>query len=340
MPTNYQSSLLDVAKEHSIDELMGASFGPVGHACTSSQRSPELALHLTDTERGRHIRDAADHGFTFNYVMDAPCIGNREYDLLEKEKILDHLKWVSDHGASAVTVGAAFYIELVKHHLPHLTVMVSQSVYVDSVEKTRQFIQLGADGVIVHPDVNRSFSILRALGDYPEWGVRLVVNSGCGYHCVHRDFHALETGHGTSEIGVPSREDTCAHSFKNLPASLLQMRWIRPEDLSHYAKMGIERFVILGHQRRTSWIDEAINIWRRGRFDGNLLPWLDGGTRLSHETMAQYRLMTGKLDDFLSNYDEVNCHAGCHQCSRCEALAAEAVTARETAGQPLRGKVE
>ena len=328
VPTNYQASLLDVAEKHGIDELMGASFGPVGHGCTLSSSS-ESGEMMGNAERGRHIREAADRGFSFNYVMDAPCIGNQEYDLMEKEKIVDHLKWVSDQGASAITVGGAFYIELVKHHLPHLSVVVSQSVYVDSIDKTRQFVQLGADGVTVHPDVNRSLSMMRALGEYPQWGVRAVVNSGCVFQCVYRDFHVLETGHHTSKNRGDLRTDTCMHSFKDMGPALVQMRWIRPEDVSRYTEMGIERFVILGQQRSTVWINAAIRIWQQGRFDGDLLPFLDGGVRLSPTMAGGPGLMSGRLNDFLSVFKNDNCRLGCHDCLRCSELAKAAVTGLE-----------
>ena len=325
VPTNYQPSMLDVAQKHGVEELMGAAFGPVGHSCAGTASIQESGMPLDDAARGQHIRDAAERGVSFNYIMDAPCTGNREYDLLEKEKILNHLKWISDQGATAVTVAAGFYVELIKYHLPHLSVIISHSAFVDTVEKARQFIDLGADGVMLHPDANRSFGVLRALGARPEWGIRLIVNHGCAFQCIHSEFHALKRGHCTCDSQRLVR-DACVHDFRPAPAALLQMRWIRPEDVLTYSRMGVGHLVILGQHRTTDWIDQAIGLWRQGKSGENLLPYLDGGVRLSRDVAANLVLRTGRLKRFLSMFENVNCRLGCSGCEQCANAASRAVS--------------
>ncbi|MBN2716378.1 MAG: U32 family peptidase, partial [Deltaproteobacteria bacterium] len=270
-----------------------------------------------------------------------PCVGNREYDLLAKEEMLTQLKWASDQGIAAVTVAGAFLMELVAHHLPHLKVIVSSSAFVDSLEKTRQFATLGADAVTLHPDANRSMPLLRQLRDSSPCRIRLVVNSGCAFQCVHGQFHALANGHFAADAppadawpGDDEKETGaggCNADFTGDPEAFVRMRWIRPEDLGAYSALGFSDFVIAGQGRPTAWIASAIAAFRRGLHEGDLLPLLDGGVRLMGLAGGPHSLHTGGMPNLLMAFEDVNCRLGCDHCSRCTDLATIAVLGREEA---------
>lgn len=311
IPTNWGDGVIELASSMNIESLIGVGAGPIGHTCVQEDYRPVSKTVMAD-----HIHKAALRGIPFNLVVDAPCSGNREYDLFAKEEILDYFKWASELGITTVTVAGAFGVELIKHHLPHLKVIISKSAFVDSIEKIKQFAAFGADGVVLHPDCNRNIDLLRLCCQTRDCDVYLVVNHGCGFQCVMGQFHALELGHSTA-AGADSR--SCVHCEHDPfdDEALIKMRWIRPEDIRFYTALGMRRFLIEGQGRTTAWIDIATRIWRSGGFDGNMLPLLDGGVRIQNSDRI---FQTGKLDHFLDVFETVNCRLGCHSCRRCKEM--------------------
>ena len=325
MPTNWTDSAIDAAVMGGAVELAGAAVlpNPIGHAAFFA---PAVGT-MTPVQCATHIDRARRRGLSFNYIVDAPCLGNREYDVVIRDQMRDHLLWASDQGVTTVTVGNGFLIEFVKKHLGHLRVVVSASAFVDSVERARQLASLGADEITVHPDANRDFSFLAALRKGVDARHRLIVNHGCAFQCMYLHYHALYLGHASRE-GRPFDEGRprCEADFHG--AALYKSRWIRPEDLHKYIEFGFDFFVIHGQNRDAGWLRAAATAYGAGAHAGNLMTFMDGGIR--RQFTPDLDVPGGLLTHFLARFDTAWCKNHCDACDHCETTAQQALSHRRS----------
>jgi len=314
------------AAAYPVTELWGTvTFSPVGAGCVSP-----AARDLTPPRVGRHIRRAAESGFGFNAFLDAACLGNREYDAAVKDRMLDHLGWLTDQGASLVTVSSGFLLELVKTHFPHLKVVVSSNGFVDTVEKARWFEKLGADAFTIALDANRDFELLGALRGAVRGELRLVVNRMCAYQCPYALFHALFASHASTSRAYAGWSPPFENGFLGAAETVIKSRWIRPEDLGVYQAMGYETYVIFGRTPSSEWLLRAVGAYAAEHYPGNLLDLLDGPCRDHIDPAAV--LDNQRLGGFLEHFRAIDCRHLCHDCDYCRKVAREALSLKGTAG--------
>lgn len=272
-------------------------------------------------------------GIKFNYAWNASCLGNKEYNMVERKKLMAELEWIAEISDS-VTVTIPYLVELLKDRF-RVEVVVSVIAGIDSVRKARFYEELGADRLILDISVNRNFGLLAAIREAVHCDLELMVNDGCLLHCPYRYYHYNAGSHASQEgdifyMDYPVLKCTM-HRLRD-PIEFIRMPWIRPEDLKEYTAYA-DVFKIAGREKPTNWILNCVRAYSEGRYDGNLLDLITLVSPASHEfgkTMLSDAPSiivdnTG-LDGFLERFKKMPC-TSCETCRYCSDVAERVVKA-------------
>ncbi len=285
---------------------------------------------LTEAAAG-HIRTVKRGGLAFSYALDELCLDNRELTREGNRRLRQLLDKLAALEVDEVIVSSFFLLELIKDKYPSLAVVMSDTVAFDSVQRVREFMQLGARYVWLR-DMNRDFKQLKTLAGTSPGVCRLVANRACGFDCALAITHSNERSHtrddhtGTDLLVA----DLCVQRMLREPAALMKARWIRPEDLEFYATRGFSDFVIYAPTPETVRIVDAVRAYDSAESPANLLDILSLPDDVRFDQVRQaVQLDTAQLEDFVQGFGDKDCRrADCDVCGYCSAAAAAAVRPR------------
>jgi len=274
---NWDPALLDGIKGYEPLELFGGMPGSV----IAGGRASFVAPEVSEKQVEDYIKRTHGLGHSFNFLLNASCLDNREYRRDEYRKILDHIAWVESAGADSVTVTIPYLLQLIKRHFPKLKVYVSSWARVESVRKAQYFEELGADAIVLSEEVNRDFKTLEAIRKAVDCRLIAIANPGCLYGCPRSYYHANVMTHG-SQGGHESEGFLVDHCYfsctmekvKN-PVELVKIRWIRPEDVEDYEMVGIDSLKIIDRYKTTEALLGYLRAYTDRSFKGNIIDLLN-----------------------------------------------------------------
>jgi hypothetical protein len=126
------------------------------------------------------------------------------------------------------------------------------------------------------------------------------------------------------------------------PTEVIKSRWIRPEDLSHYEAIGINKFKIAGRRMSTEWIVRSVKAFSSRKYEGNLIDIIQGfsmsfgnleqkdpnlklSETIGKESKSKLLIDNTKLNGFIDFFKKQNCIAMCDECNYCDEWAKKAV---------------
>ena len=142
-------------------------------------------------------------GIEWNYLLNAPCLGNREFDKGFNNQLYDFLKWLIDIGVSSVTVASPYLLRFVKSHWPTLRVAISKFARITSIQRAIYWQNLGADQITLDIHINRNFLLLDRLRKAIKIDIVLLVNDACIYQCPFEIYHSTIGGHASQDKNTP-----------------------------------------------------------------------------------------------------------------------------------------
>ncbi len=278
-PTNWDDELLDrIAGQPVADLYAQLDDDPVGGG-----RARYLQARVPPRRAAAHIRKARDRGLGFTYLINAPSLGNQEYQASFRRALDDRLRWAIDAGVTGVTVAVPLLAEIVKRRFPQLWVKVSVIAHVGSLRRLRMWEELGADEVTVDFERNRDLQLLAGLAEAARCRLSILVNDLCLLDCAYRHYHYEVSGNASRSGGGAPLIDYCflrCHSIKaDQPVELLRSPWVRPEDLHHYEAIGIHHFKLAGRTKPSEQIAAMATAYGQRRSPSNLLEILAGTGR-------------------------------------------------------------
>jgi collagenase-like PrtC family protease len=233
-------------------------FGGMPGSVIAGGRASFVAPEVSESAAQEYIKKARAAGHSFNFLLNASCLDNREYQRDEYRKILDHIGWVASTGAESVTVTIPYLLEIIKRHFPALKVNVSSWARVENVRKAQAFEDMGADAIVLSEDINRDFKAIEAIRKAVKCRLILIANPGCMYGCPRSFYHANVMTHGSQgnhESGgflVDHCYFSCTKDKMKDPVELVKIRWIRPEDVEDYEMAGIDCLKIIDRYKSTA----------------------------------------------------------------------------------------
>ena len=280
-PTNWDTALLDELTGLPVHDL----YGQVDWSPAGGGRPRYIQRHVQPRKATAHIRAIRDRGWGFTILLNAPCLDNREFVRSFRQRIMDHVAWARDAGATGITITVPLLAEAIKARFPELRIKVSVIAHVGTVARAREWARLGIDEIAVDFNVNRDLGRLAALRRAVDCELTLLVNDLCLLDCPFRHYHYNMVGHASQE-GHDSDGfvvDYCflrCHRRKVLdPVELLRSPWIRPEDLGAYEAIGFRRFKLAGRTKSTQQIARMARAYSARSHPGNLLDILEGTSR-------------------------------------------------------------
>ncbi|BBE42277.1 U32 family peptidase [Conexivisphaera calida] len=278
--TNFDDSLVDAIRGYPVRYLFGSHRkSPTGHG-----RSPSSVPDVDGARLRVHVSVAHSAGIKFLYAMNSVNLGGNEYRDEFWRRLDAEVEELLGMGVDGFIVANPLILERLKREHPGTEVAVSSFAKVTYARELERLAGMGADVVIMHQSRNRNFRVLSELARVASRvGVELelIATDVCLWGCPFFEAHINLMGEATREDGrLPPGSFGypflyCAASMADDPANLVRSRWIRPEDVAAYERIGIGRFKIGSRRWSTEKIVRSVRAYSEGRYDGNLLDILE-----------------------------------------------------------------
>lgn len=310
-----------------------------GPAVTASGRSvgtlPEVDLDVLS----RYLKHSADNGIGFNYTLNPPHLGNREFSREGAASIKRLLHEIHEAGVRHVIVTMPSLIEIVKSTRLDFGIMASVLCQVSTPNRALEIKRLGADRIVPDESVVRDFKLLKRIREAFGGGMELIVNPCCHKECMYRWPHYNQmaecSGAAAGSDDAYYHNRCLARVFED-PANILRSMWIRPEDLGCYEAIGIECFKVqgrhllsldVGKKPRRGDLTRTVECYIRGSYDGDLNDLIYAFNPFYNALRVP--LDNAKLEGFLKPFAEGKkvCRRDCAGCGYCGDFAKRVVDA-------------
>lgn len=374
--TNFQPDFIKKINKKEVYEIFGKLTADYVGGGRASYVLPSISKQLVQ----QHIKEAHANGIQFNYLLNAACLGNREFTLQGQRKIRQLLDWLEKTGVDSLTVALPLLLELVKKRYPRFKTHISVYARINTLGIAKYWEDLGADLINLEPlRLNRNFEMLRKIRKNIKCSLQLVANNSCLCFCPFAGYHSVINSHASQSHDSCAGfiMDYCVLSCKYTrlkdPVNFIRSDWIRPEDIHYYEEVGIDSLKIVERTRLTESVALAVNAYTKRRYDGNLadlIPsyqaksFLRGGKKimlalkyLMRPFSINYLLLkklsgippgldvyidNRALDGFLEFFVQDKCigQGACNECGYCSRAAKKAVKIDEAYRQNMLKKYE
>ncbi|TCJ79179.1 UNVERIFIED_ORG: collagenase-like PrtC family protease [Bacillus cereus] len=331
--TNFDNRLIDGVKDLKVTNV----FGKLTNDFVGGGLETDFLDAIDKSKVENHVKYAHDHGITVNYTFNNPFLSNDEFTLNGKKELRKLLDWISDIGIDSLTVSIPILVRFIKDNYPNLGVKVSSTVCVNSVAKVKQWVEMGADCIVLDPmTTNRNFPLLKEIRKATNIDLELIVNNNCLYECPMLPYHQAFLGQSSRISGKKVTMDYCylGCSSKRVfePANYLISDIIRPEDLHLYTEMGYDHFKIIDRATPTEVAIKRCKAYSEEKFDGNLLEIIQHygykDVMSPEEFLNNIYIDNSKLTKFMNWFvmDKCNKLYCGKECRYCYSYAEKAIT--------------
>jgi Collagenase and related proteases len=278
IPTDFKTSTVEQIAEKNKQWTMPIKevYGSMNLSLFGSGRISSV-LHEVDLNTvQKYVEVLDENDILFNYTLNFICASNLEFTDKGKKETAKLLRKLHSIGIRRFTVASPSMLQLLKEVLPDAKASVSVLSNVDSYARLAAFVSYGnVDRIILPEYMNRKIAQTEKLvkqGRMLGYEFGTIVNSACAIDCPYREFHHTFISHAVKGKNFKPRDyygSKCALDRIEHPAEVLKSAWIRPEDLKHYADLGISVFKIAGREMRNADFLRVVDIYNQGSFDGN-----------------------------------------------------------------------
>jgi len=338
VPTNWDPDLILPLSKLEADVQL---YGVLPTSMIGSGGSGPDNVRMVENQAEEYIEQAHSAGLKFDYLLNAPSMSNMEWDENTHQELLMHLDWISSVGADSVTVTIPYLIELIKRQFPHLKIRVSTIAHVNSVARAKSVESLGADSITLDINVNRDFTLLKAIRKAVSCELTVLMNNLCLYQCPYEYYHHDGLGHASQSYNSLSGYyvDYCVIrcSLDRLCdiSQIIKCRWVRPEDIHVYEEIGMDMFKISGRSMSAERILQAATAYSSRHYQGNLYDILNiitpkigfinsalpGVQNNVIEPPPKFYIDNQALEGFMDFFGKQDCLSGCSQCNYCQRIA-------------------
>ena len=342
VPTNWDPDLILPLSQLEADVQI---YGVLPTSMIGSGGSGPDSVRMGANQVEEYIERAHSAGLKFDYLLNAPSMGNMEWDEKTHRELLIHLNWIASIGADSVTVTIPYLVELIKRQFPQLQVRVSTIAHVNSVARAKLFESLGADSITLDININRSFGALKAIRNTVGCELTVLMNNLCLYQCPYEYYHHDGLGHASQNYN-PLRGSyvdycvlRCTLDRLRDVSQVIKCRWVRPEDIHIYEDIGIDMFKISSRAMPTEKILRAAKAYSSRHYQGNLYDILNvvapkagfASSALPGErgngigSPPRYYIDNQALEGFVDFFRKQDCSSGCDHCGYCQRIADKAI---------------
>lgn len=273
----------------------------------------------------QYVKYSADRNIGFNYTLNPACFGNFEFSESGYRQISDLLERLYNMGISWLTVSSPPLMELVQASGWKFRIKASALCEITSPGKALFYKKMGAERMVVDPDITRDFRTLGNICSVFGEGVEIIVNNVCYKNCAYKMFHYNHESHCTPENTSQTIKDyyfnRCSMQKAGSLENVIRLNWIRPEDLKYYNEVGIFYLKIQGRQNVLKGdVVTALKHYMDEDFEGNLFDLI---TIFAPYNAFQPYIDNKKLEGFVKRFfeDPYFCQNLCDTCNYCKQYA-------------------
>jgi len=329
VPTSWDDELILGINARDYRSNVHEFYGSLNPSVLGSGR-PAQKLPRVDFQRAKeHIDLVHSSGFRFNYLINAPYLGDREFDPKFREQMFGYIEKIAKLDVDMLTLSDPYLIGLVKKEYPFFKIKAGLFANANSVNTALFFDEIGVDRITLGWNLNRDFRELEKIRRSVHAELEVIVNLGCLLDCplrfYHRSLGVKDSPTGSIPLGILKYPKyKCTLRTVNSPEELVKSPWIRPEDMGHYEKMGVGFFKIAGRTLPTVRLLSMAGAYCTGKYDGNLFELMEvRSERLTKEDSISsvFNLPNRSLDGFLDFFVEGKCSMDCKECGYCSGIA-------------------
>jgi len=216
-----------------------------------------------------------NHGIKVNYTINSYCIG--EEGKIKFEPAIDWLFSLSTY-VQKVTIANPIILYHILDDIPEKTfeIILSTILNIDTQSHYLYYNNLSPDikGICLALSRNRDISFLQKVSKFKIY-TELLANefcniNGCSCQGIYRQ--CCYQNHSHNVFGGYNRflMDICSTSRWNNPSSWLKARFILPQWMELYEKIGINYLKITGRTHDSNYIYETTKSYMTRTFDKNL----------------------------------------------------------------------
>ncbi|MGB5926428.1 MAG: U32 family peptidase [Dehalococcoidia bacterium] len=338
MPTNWDPDLILPLSKLEADVQL---YGVLPTSMIGSGGSGPDNVRMAANQAEEYIEQAHSAGLKFDYLLNAPSMGNMEWDENTHRELLMHLNWITSIGADSVTVTIPYLVELIKRQFPHLKIRVSTIAHVNSVARAKLIESLGADSITLDININRDFGVLKAIRNAVSCELTILMNNLCLYQCPYEYYHHDGLGHASQSYNpltgyyVDYCVLRCTLDRLCDISQIIKCRWVRPEDIHVYEEIGMDMFKISGRSMPAERILDTATAYSSRHYQGNLYDIMNvitpkigfigsalpGVQNNVIEPLPKFHIDNQALEGFMDFFRKQNCLSGCSHCDYCQRIA-------------------
>jgi len=271
--TNFEADFIEKINKKEVNEI----FGKLAVDFIGGGRSSYILPFVSKHRLEQHIQEAHNNNLEFNYLLNAACLGNREFTPYGQRKIRELLDWLEGIKVDSVTVTIPYLVKLIKKRYPRLKVYASLMAHISSLGTAKYWEDLGVELITLDsPIINRDFQALKKIRQHIKCKLQLTANNSCLCFCPFYVYHPLFNAHASQPSAFSGGFciDWCILICKyiklNDPVNFIRSDWIRPEDVHYYEDVGIDSLKIVERTRLTEPLALAVDAYTKRAYQGNL----------------------------------------------------------------------
>lgn len=293
---NYDRELISRIKEEDL---------PVSHIIVHVPENPlgNSSLFLKEEipnfeEFKKYTALIQDHGLIPIAGIDSTCQGNLEAHIEQYKAINSMFEKLFNLGYEDFLVSSPNNIGHIQANYPSKKIHVSYSQYITSLNRGKIFFDLGSDYITLHPDIIRSFPVLRnfikfkgKLSNAKNHDVDYILplNLGCNWGCIYwYQHHNLQSHRTITSPILPNQEEdsdidngfdypllNCWRDRLKDPISVLKAGWISPYNINLYEDLGYTYFLLFTGGFSTERTIKVLKSYLNGTFDEDFFKFLN-----------------------------------------------------------------
>ena len=164
-------------------------YGQVTENGIDSGRMLKTLPQITWNQLERYILLLNDFGIKFNYTINQSCTSNIEFSKNGIRKFEALLQRLLDIGIVNVTIALPSLIEITRSYNKNFEIKASAICEINSVTKANFYKEIGVRRIVVDPDINRKFDVLKNICSCFGPGTEIIVTNTCQRDCPYKMFH-------------------------------------------------------------------------------------------------------------------------------------------------------
>jgi collagenase-like PrtC family protease len=269
LPANYDPDLLPQVRQYDVFEI----YGKLPYDVVGGGRPSYMSTPLDRKSLAGYVAAVHRNGMEFDYLLNAACLGNREWTRSFDRQLRELLDWLSELRVDTITIVAPILLQIIKKHYSHFKVKVGIYAQVDTVKRAQYWEEQGADGINLESfSINRDFEKLARIREAVSCDLPLIANHFCQPNCPYQIQHQNAHAHASSSkrrFLIDYHILQCNYSRFTHPRLMISAGWIRPEDIHYYEEIGYTTFKLIERNIPSEVLLQRARAYSERHFEGN-----------------------------------------------------------------------